>query len=82
LEYFKVAWNKGYHMVHCWMEVNNFPKWRLGYVSYKNSIKNGNVLVATIMMLTRKPWVMVSLPSLPKCPRPLSPISSAMLHIV
>ncbi|KAK1616861.1 hypothetical protein QYE76_022378 [Lolium multiflorum] len=46
LECFKLAWGKGYHMVHYWHVVKNAPKWKLRYAAYLVSIKNGGAGVA------------------------------------
>jgi hypothetical protein len=41
LDYFKVAQNKSYMMVHCQRMLKECPKWIVGYDAYKKSLKNG-----------------------------------------
>jgi hypothetical protein len=41
LEKFKTIHKKGFRMDHCWEKMKEASKWRVGYATYHEAVKNG-----------------------------------------
>jgi hypothetical protein len=41
-------------LFHCWRELNKYPKWKLDYVAYKWSLKNGGAMHRLSLIMKRK----------------------------
>jgi hypothetical protein len=41
LEKFKTTHKKGFYMIHCWDKMKEAPKWKVGYATYHEVVKNG-----------------------------------------